>query len=377
MKIVINAFAARVGGGQTYLKNLLGRLPEDPDLSILVFAPHNLALPEDPRVRRGRTAMPVTNPILRLFWERFQLPREIRKFGADILFCPAGLINARVPADCRTVTMFRNMLPFDEMALAQLEPGLQKMRNRLLKPQMLRSMAEADLTIFISDFARARIERDITPRQAVTIPHGVNEAFMTAGTDCPRPQETGSRPYVLYVSRFEPYKHHDEVVRAWAALPASLRESHSLLLVGENDFEAGRRVRDFIDREGLADTINIVGPIAYERLPAFYNNAEAILFASSCENCPNILLESLGAGVAIICSDVAPMPEFGGMDLIYFSPYQPDDIAAKLEMVLSDPALARKLGADAARRAGDFEWNRTATATWSAIYAIGERQSAT
>ncbi|MGB3712561.1 MAG: glycosyltransferase family 1 protein [Erythrobacter sp.] len=370
MRIVINAFAARIGGGQTYLRNLLARLPDDPDFAALVYAPEGLDLPHDPRIERGRTQIPVTNPLTRLLWERFVLPRELRRFGAELLFCPGGLVNTVPPRGCGTATMFRNMLPFDEKALAQLPPGMQKWRNRILRGQMLRSMKNADLTIFISDFARDVIEEHISPPRAKTIPHGINEAFLTAARDLPRPAASGSQPYILYVSRFEAYKHHFEVTQAYAALPELLRASHRLLLVGETNYEPAEKLRHFIAENGLEDRIELVGKVPYEDLPAWYRNAAAIVFASSCENCPNILLESLGAGRPVIASDVAPMPEFGGVDLAYFSPYDPGEIARELERVLADSDHAQTLARAAARRAGRYDWNETAAATWSALDGI-------
>ena len=58
MKIVINAFSARLGGGQTYLRQLLTRLPDDAGLEITLFAPKSLILPDDPRIVRGETRWP-------------------------------------------------------------------------------------------------------------------------------------------------------------------------------------------------------------------------------------------------------------------------------------------------------------------------------
>ena len=75
MKIVINALSARLGGGQTYVKNLLAHLPEREDLEIHVFAPPSLALPNDSRIVRRTTRWPTENPILRTLWEVIALPR--------------------------------------------------------------------------------------------------------------------------------------------------------------------------------------------------------------------------------------------------------------------------------------------------------------
>ena len=143
-------------------------------------------------------------------------------------------------------------------------------------------------------------------------------------------------------------------------------------MIGETNYAPAERVAGFIAHEGLGDDIRMLGKVPYEHLPAWYRNAAAIVFASSCENCPNILLEALGSGRPVLSSDVAPMPEFGGVDLAYFSPYDADDISGELEKVLSDQGHANRL-ADAAReRAAHYDWDRTAAATWSAIFDIAD-----
>ena len=50
------------------------------------------------------------------------------------------------------------------------------------------------------------------------------------------------------------------------------------------------------------------------------------LFASSCENLPNILLETMGARLPIACSNRQPMPEILGEGGEYFDPEKSDTI---------------------------------------------------
>jgi len=86
-------------------------------------------------------------------------------------------------------------------------------------------------------------------------------------------------------------------------------------------------------------------------------------------------LASLGAGRPVLSSNVDPMPEFGGLDLQYFSPYDADDISQKLEQVLSDEALAGRIAEAAAKRALRYDWKNTAEATWSAIFEIAKARN--
>lgn len=375
MKILINALSAKQGGGQTYLINLLEHLPGNDDFQLLVYAPESLKLPQHAKIKRCSTRWPTTNPIARSFWEKLVLPWILDQESVNLLFCPGGTINTKPPRGCKTVTMFRNMMPFDMEVRKRLPMGLQRVRNWLLERIMLKSMASADLTIFISDYARQVIERRITLKQAVTIPHGINPAFRTYGKQLVRPAVAPNDEYILYVSKFDVYKHHYEVVSAYASLGEKFKRQYKLLLAGECDNAEAKRVIGLIDQLGVRDQVCILGPIVYHELPALYHHASLVLFASSCENCPNILLEALGAGRPVLSSNVMPMPEFGGAGAGYFSPYDAEDIARKITAVLSDPKLSSEMAAAAAIRSREFNWAASAKETWKRIFALAASNS--
>ena len=108
----------------------------------------------------------------------------------------------------------------------------------------------------------------------------------------------------------------------------------------------------------------VQGPVAHSDLPAAYHHAAANVFASSCENCPNILLEALGSGRPLLASNVMPMPEFGADAVEYFAPSDSVSIRNAMRKVLEDDAHARLLGEKAARRSENYDWAVTAHKTW-------------
>lgn len=370
VKIVINAFSARLGGGKTYLHNLLARLPEAAALDIRIFCPDDLPLPPDPRIQRATTSWPTSNPLLRALWEKIALPRYLAKEKADILFCPGGVVATKASRSVKIVTMFRNMIPFDPQLVAAMPWGLMRLRNIILKRVMLKSMAQADLTIFISDHARGVIEALRRISNPLTIPHGISDLFRVQAAKPPKPATAPNAPYILYVSRFDVYKHHDNVVEGFAALPPALRDRYKLVFLGETDLPPFETVQRRIAELELGSTVVIGGAVPYDSLPGWYAHADAILFASSCENCPNILLESLGAGRPVLSSDVMPMPEFGGPDLAYFSPLDPQSIATALHELLAIPMRAAAIANAAQERSRLYDWDITAKKTWEAIVTL-------
>ena len=377
MIIVINALSARRGGGQTYLLNLLAHIEALGDSTIYLLAPESFDTGNRLAVKRIQINLPTENPLIRAIWEKLFFPKLLRQLKADILFCPGGLINTDVPKGCRTVTMFRNMIPFDQAIRALYPPGLARVRNWLLKREMLASMQQADLVIFISEYARGVIERfsSKTLKKALTIPHGISNHFRVDPLNEPlRPEGLPRGEYLLYVSIFEPYKHHLEVVRGFHRLK-SMRTTHEkLLLAGKNDMPSGTAVKEEIIKLGLQDDVILIGNINYQQLPAYYRHAKINIFASGCENCPNILLEALGAGRPLLVSNIQPMPEFGENAAIYFDPANPKDFARQAMSIIDFPEELNRLGHLASEQNQKYNWPETARRTWAAFWELHQAQ---
>src|SRR5262249_22024976 len=151
------------------------------------------------RVQLLTPRWPVKNAVMRSIWERFVLPRYVRRLGASLLFFPGGVVASSAPGGTQRVTMFRNVIPFDLEQRRRYGLGYQRLRNWVLERVMLNSMVGADLVIFLSDYGRSLIEQRAgraIPSAAV-IPHGVSPLFR-AGVDAPRPDWLPPHPYLLY-----------------------------------------------------------------------------------------------------------------------------------------------------------------------------------
>jgi glycosyltransferase involved in cell wall biosynthesis len=371
LRILLNGLSAPRGGAQTYLINLLRFLPEETPADIFVLAPDSLPLPADrENIKRIPVDWPVENPFIRAAWEKFCLPKLLRHVRADVLFCPGGIIGASLPPGCKSIAMFRNMIPFDPAQRRRYPLGYMRMRHWILEKVLLRSMLRADLVIFISEFARTVIEDRASRRlkNTVLIPHGIDPSFRNGrGKDSPRPKWLLAEDYLLYVSCVDFYKAQVEVVQAYALLKQRRPTREKLVLAGPESPDYGRKVRQEIHRLGLDEDVVMVGQIPYEQMPELYHHAKANIFASQCENCPNILLEALAAGRPVLASNRPPMPEFGGDAAVYFDPTSPTELAEQLARLLEDPDRMRELSAKAKERSFRYDWARTAVATWKAI----------
>lgn len=373
--IVIDAVSARQGGGKTYLFNLLEYYPDDARARVLV-----LALPQwdvsvsNPNVEVQFVQSWLVNPLLRALWQRFKLPDMLKTLGASIVFFPGGVSSVRPLAGCKIVTMSRNMIPFDKVARRRYPFGWQRVRNWLLRRAMENTLTRADLVIFLSEYASGTITAALRKsiQASLIIPHGVNDAFFpeAEGRHWTVPEGMRTNEYLLYVSSIDFYKAQCEVVEAFSRYVDRTGACEKLVLVGPANKGYLKKVFETIKKLKLDDKVIVTGKFSYEKLPALYRGAKAIVFASEVENCPNILLESMASGRPVFCSSLPPMPEFGGEAVIYFDPRNPGDLAGKMVSVLSDSQACAEWANRASARGRCFRWPASATTTWSELFSL-------
>jgi len=376
--IFVDALSALQGGGQTYLVNLFKFMPPTvaADCRVIVLVPHGSrsVFAFGPGIEVLSSPYASRSLISRLIWSTLRLPKLLRKLKIDVLYCPGGIVSAF--GDWKTVVAFRNMLPFSPEERKRFPLGFIRFRLAMLRWIQARSFRSADLVIFVSHFAKSVIDVVVDARvgSSAVIPHGVSDHFRLPA----RQPKSIALPdgYVCYVSILNAYKAQLQVVVAWHLLRSRRKVKEKLLLVGPSNDQYGIRVAKLIEELGLQSEVRIVGNIAYDELPGLYQRATINLFASSCENCPNILLEALSAGRPVLSSDYQPMPEFARDAAMYFDPYSPEKLAVQLEKLLNDPLLQADMGRRAAARSQAYQWEASARNTWQALRGLAYRSAA-
>lgn len=374
MIVGVDASNLGPGGSMTHLSNVLAvARPGEHGIDRIVVwgGGAKLArLPEQPWL--DKVAVPALDGGLlqRLVWQRFRLP-ALARGACDVLFVPGG--NARPGGFHPLVTMSRNMLPFEWRELRRYGFSPMALRLLLLRFGQARTFAHADGLIFLTEYAREAVGRVAKlPARITVIPHGVEERFRVAPRE-QKPLESYSmeRPLrALYVSIVDVYKHQWHVARAVhglraAGLPIALDFVGPAYPPALARFQATLRE---LDPQG--EGLRYLGAVPFQKLHELHGQADLFVFASSCENMPNVLLEGMAAGLPIACSKRGPMPEVLGDAGVCFDPERPDEIAAALRRLAEDAELRRRLAAAASERARRFSWERCARETLSFIAAF-------
>lgn len=368
------------GGGRTHLIELLSSVDplRDGLERVIVWGGRRAlsGLPDAPWLLRCQIDMLERGTLLRAFWQLFSLPRLAKLAGCHVLFVPGGTVLGGFRP---VVTMCRNMLPFDRQEIGRYGVSIKSLRLNLLHRLHSWSFGHCDGLVFLSDHASDIVSHltDHQPARVACIPHGVSEAFRYR----PRIQRavetySESAPMrLLYVSVVEMYKHQWHVVQAVHELRKAHGWSLQLELVGPSypaALEYLRRVIKQVDPQGT--WVIYRGALDYYELPAIYESADVGIFASSCENMPNILMETMAAGLPVACSDRAPMPEFLGDAGVYFNPVSPDSIAEALRRLIESPSLRSQMAERSHAKASGFSWAICAERTFGFLREIAGAQ---
>lgn len=378
MIVGIDASNLRAGGGVTHLVELLR-----------AAAPRAAGI-ERVRVWGGRQTLAqlparewletIHEPALdgsllqRTLWQRRRLTKLARE-GCSLLFAPGG----SAVADFHPfVTMCRNMLPFEKQERARYGWSVNRFRLEVLRLAQSSTFRRADGVIFLTDYASQEVLRQTGKLTAATatIPHGVSDAMRAV----PRPQRPlasydARNPFrLLYVSIVDVYKFQWTVAEAVAAL-----RSRGLPIVidfiGPTYPAAFQKLQAVLRRlDPAGEFLRYQPALRGDALVQQYKSADAFVFASSCENMPNILLEAMGAGLPIASSARGPMREVLGPEGVYFDPEQVDSIAAALDRLVSDDVLRARIAADAYARASRFSWRECAERTFRFLRDVEQRK---
>jgi glycosyltransferase involved in cell wall biosynthesis len=378
MKLGIDASNLRQGGGITHLTELLKvARPEQYGFSrVIIWTDGSLAahLPTAPWLEIVREPLLEKQLPLRIFWQQQMLPKLARQ-SCDVLFAPGGLSGRGFHP---LVTMSRNMLPFDEGEMRRYGCSRVHLRLRLLRYSQTRSLRRADGIIFLTEYARSVVMEQVgkVAGEAAIIPHGVSHHFrQTPRAQKPVSEYSADRPFrLLYVSIVDAYKHQWEVVEAVARLREKNLPVTLDIIGGVADKASGQRLEAAMTKaNALTEHAYYRGAVSFAQLPDWYKQADAFVFASSCENRPNILIEAMAAGLPIACSRRGPMPEVLGDAGAYFDPERPGEIAAALELMIRNPDFRESIAEAAYNRAGKFSWEECADRTLAFIAGIARR----
>lgn len=170
-----------------------------------------------------------------------------------------------------------------------------------------------------------------------------------------------AKPFVMHTSAIEPRKNFDGLIRAFASLPARVRDRHQLVLVGGASDEARDGLLDVARKHGLSEkSVVIPGFVPDDELASLYRSCSLFVFPSFHEGFGLPALEAMSCGCPTIGSSTTSIPEVIGKAAYTFDPADDAAMAKLMLSLLSDKDARRNAVAHAKEQSAAFSWEKVA-----------------
>ncbi len=316
LKIAMSVLSFRpgqVGGAETYVRQLVARLPDVAAGDELFLVMDNdvagaLASPGWKRivVPLGARAL-VAERILEAYtpWRARALERIFAGLRADVLFFPQQSIFPHRVEQPSVVTVgdVQHLFSPENFGLF----------DRTFRPRVYpRSMERARRLIAVSEYTRKTlVERcGVAPEKVTAVPHGI-ERLDEAEVASIRPTELVAGPYLFYPAATYPHKGHDVLFRSYAVLRKRGELAARLVLTGARTKVWSSRLEPLLRELGIERDVVHLGFVPYPELKRLFVGASAVVFPTRYEGFGIPVLEAAQFRRPIVTSRLEVFDEIG------------------------------------------------------------------
>lgn len=374
MKILFGADPIRypLTGIGRYALEVASRLPTTPGIENTLFYRNGAVLDHVPArpvagnaerasvgLRRIAGKLPFVNRAYAAY-TNFSQMRQLRQLDGYIFHGP----NFYLPKyDGPSVSTFHDLSIF---LWPQCHPA-----NRVshMSRELPLAVKRASVLITDSEFTRQEVAKyfNLSPSKIVVAQLAAAAEFrpMTVAQVQPvlAPLGLSHGSYSLFVGTLDPRKNIDLLIDVYERLPELLRQRFPLVVVGFEGWKSEKTIARLKDGE-RAGWARYLGFVEDRALPAMYAGARVFLYPSRYEGFGLPVLEAMSAGVPVICSDAASLPEVAGAEgAVLIADDDVDGFHQALLRAFEDDAWCIAACMNGVKQASRFSWERTVAST--------------
>jgi glycosyltransferase involved in cell wall biosynthesis len=283
-------------------------------------------------------------------WEQFYLPTQLHR---RLLWSPGNT---------GPISVSKQVLTIHDVASLDHPEWFERKFALWYATLLPRLVRKVRAVITVSNFSKERIIRlgGLEPARVHVIYNGVDPHFRPAEPEVAKKVRTNfglTSPYILFVGSLDLRKNLKMLLKAWQI---GRFNGATLAVVGASGHMFPKLHFDFLPQGVL-----LLGHVADELLPDLYSAAAGFVYPSIYEGFGLPPLEAMACGCPVAVSDIPAHREICGDAAMYFDPYIPEEISAKLDSLLQlDGGPRASLVERGLRHAAAYTWESAALETW-------------
>ncbi|MFC1856752.1 glycosyltransferase family 4 protein [Thermodesulfobacteriota bacterium] len=225
------------------------------------------------------------------------------------------------------------------------------------------TLQKADAIVCDSEYTRKEILKyfDVDYKKIVVIYLAAENNFhpITDGEHLERIRHIYNLPkkFLLSVGTIEPRKNLNQLFQAYHLL--GNRIPFPLFIAGKPGWRSGP-IFKFYESLNIHDRVKFLGYVPDQDLPALYNLATALVYASKDEGFGLPPLEAMQCGTPAVVSDAGSIPEIVGDGALIVPSNDPHATGDALMRICEDASLYNRLKIKGLDRSASFCWENTA-----------------
>jgi D-inositol-3-phosphate glycosyltransferase len=295
--------------------------------------------------------------------ERSSLPRPDLLHGHYWL---SGWVGKRLAARWQ-VPLVQTFHTLGVMKNAHLAPGdVPEPPLRLVAEAAVARAADQVTVLTCGEAALLHRAYGLSGSRLQVVPAGVDLSRFGPASPSPSPSPSASRPArpptLLFVGRLQPLKGPDVAVRTLAAVRRHIPDARLRIVGGASGAGRGSdpaELRRLATALGVGEAVTLEPAVDQGSLADVYRDADVLVAPSRSETFGLVALEAQACGLPVVAADVPGLSAVVHGGGLLVPGHDPDDHAAAVVAVLTDPARAAALARDGVATAAGATWDRS------------------
>lgn len=330
-----HVFDGNFQGTTTYLKGLYSELLKDKTTQFYFGASNTTFLETIFGTHDNLTyvSYKAKNKFYRLL---FDIPRIIKE--NKIEFAHFQYVVPPIKA-CKYIVTIHDVLFLD---FPEYFPLTYRIKNKFLFET---SAKRSDVVLSVSEYSKQQVQKHFGIETVTLTPNSIDSIYFEEYDKNAIKKQVSAKfkatNYFVYVSRWEPRKNHDRLLKVF--VENEYYKTYSLVFIGDKAIE-NKVYNDYYASlpQEIKAAIFTFNKVEYQDLVLLVRGADLSIYPSIAEGFGIPPLESLAAKVPTICSNTTAMADFQFFGDCLFNPLDLEDLKIKIEIGLKDTQIDQK-----------------------------------
>lgn len=308
------------------------------------------------------TGPKIKNPLLLQYWLNFKLPAVLRKHKADV-FVSIG--------NCSLRTKLPQCLVVNDLSFLHHPQFFTRSWFRFYKKNTPAFLSRATIITTAAEFLKQDIFETykINAGKVDVVYQGINKIFTPADwqqKEIIKGEYTSGKEYFLYTGEINSNKNLVNLLKAFSFFKKRQKSNMQLVLATTTVFTDAAFTKNLAAYK-YRDEIKLLDKLPPETFAAIMAAAYALVYPVFYDGFCTPALEAMQAGVPVITSNKAAIPEICGNAALYINPDDFNDIADKMMLLFKDESKRNELIGSGLQQAAKYNWPVTTELLWQAI----------